>query len=109
MAFTPPHSQPNQQEGLDIVRAVLTLGMDKAVSGVRVDRKGNIIAPQHQNGKQQQQQGAKQQQEKQQKQKPKQQRQEERQQQQQVCAALEKHPPQEAPAEGVPVAAVAVL
>eukprot|EP00887_Chlorella_sp_A99_P001242 scaffold14.g1242.t1 len=40
------------QEGLDILRAVLSLGMDKAVSGLRVDRHGNTTAPApHQNGK----------------------------------------------------------
>lgn len=39
------------QEAIDVIRSVLTLGMDKAVSGVRVDRSGNVIKPPHSNGK----------------------------------------------------------
>ncbi|KAL4421681.1 hypothetical protein ABPG77_001222 [Micractinium sp. CCAP 211/92] len=40
------------QEVIDIMRAVLTVGMDKAVSGIRVDRDGKPIKPPHSNGKQ---------------------------------------------------------
>ncbi len=41
----------NLQEAIDVIRSALTLGMDKAVSGVRVDRSGNVIKPPHSNGK----------------------------------------------------------
>lgn len=40
------------QEGIDAIKAVLMLGMDKAVSGVRMDAAGRAITPAvHQNGK----------------------------------------------------------
>jgi PTH1 family peptidyl-tRNA hydrolase len=40
------------QEGIDAIKAVLVLGMDKAVSGVRMDAAGRAITPAaHQNGK----------------------------------------------------------
>ncbi|KAL4421231.1 hypothetical protein ABPG75_010522 [Micractinium tetrahymenae] len=40
------------QEVIDILRAVFTVGMDRAVSGTRVDREGKPIKPPHSNGKQ---------------------------------------------------------
>lgn len=56
----PPHRQPpthpppptQQQEAIDIVRSVLTVGLDRAVSGIRVDAAGAVIKPPHSNGKQ---------------------------------------------------------
>lgn len=36
------------QDGIDSIRAVFTIGMDKALSGIRVDAKGNQINPQKQ-------------------------------------------------------------
>jgi PTH1 family peptidyl-tRNA hydrolase len=39
------------QEGIDLVRSVLTLGLEKAVSGVKVDSSGKAIARPHQGGK----------------------------------------------------------
>lgn len=39
------------QECIDLLRAVLIVGMERAVSGIRVDRDGKPIKPAHSNGK----------------------------------------------------------
>ena len=46
------------QESIDVIRAVLTVGLEKAVSGVRVDRDGKPIPQPHSNGKAGKQPGA---------------------------------------------------
>ena len=48
----PPHpARPPLQETIDVLRAVMTVGMERAVSGVRVDAKGAPIPLPHSNGK----------------------------------------------------------
>lgn len=43
---TPTLPNAGKQEGIDMLRSVLCLGMDRAVSGVRVDRSGHVVTPQ---------------------------------------------------------------